>query len=96
MNHIILSCVYSREVWHILLSRLHLADAVTVQEGVILWWLRSRKLVDKQLRKDFDSLLFLVGWNCGKNETFGGPQASPVDSARKILEEGRRLVLCRL
>jgi hypothetical protein len=56
------STLYSREVWHILLRRLHLADAVTVQEeGVLLWWLCSRKLVDKQLRKGFDSLFFLIG-----------------------------------
>jgi hypothetical protein len=85
------STLYSREVWHILLRRLHLADAVTVQEeGVLLWWLPSRKLVDKQLRKGFDSLFFLIGWTLWKERnarTFAGPQASPMDLARKILEE---------
>lgn len=37
LHHIIIGCVYSREVWHIILNRLHLADAITVQEEVLPW-----------------------------------------------------------
>jgi UDP-glucose 6-dehydrogenase len=63
MNHIILGCVYSWEVWSILLAKLHLHEVVLVQEeNVLVWWLRNRKLVVKHVWKVFDSLFFLVGW----------------------------------
>ena len=63
MDRIIIGCVYSREVWSILLSKLHLQEVVLVQEeNVLQWWLRNRKLVDKQVRKGFDSLFFLIRW----------------------------------
>jgi hypothetical protein len=69
MDHIIIGCVYSREVWSILLSKLHLQEVVLVQEeNVLQWWLRNRKLVDKQVRKGFDSLFFLIGWTLLKEE----------------------------
>jgi hypothetical protein len=67
MHHIIIGCVYSREVWYIILDKLHLADVITVQEeDVLVWWLRSRKLLQKQVRKGFDSLFFLIGWTLWK------------------------------
>ena len=47
MDHIILGCVYSREVWSMLLTRLHLQEVVLVHEDVMVWWLRNRKLVAK-------------------------------------------------
>jgi len=31
-------------------------------EAALEWWLRSRKTVQKSLRRGFDSLIFLVGW----------------------------------
>ena len=39
-NHIIIGYVYSREVWTILLSKLHLHEVV-LEEKVLEWWLRS-------------------------------------------------------
>jgi hypothetical protein len=75
MDHIILGCVYSREVWSFVLAKVHLFGIIQVlEEDVMEWWLRNRKLVDNQRRKGFDSLFFLVGWRLWKernSRTFG-------------------------
>jgi hypothetical protein len=48
---------------------LHLQDIVLVhEEDVMAWWLRSRKLVLKPMRKGFDSLVFLVGMETVERE----------------------------
>jgi hypothetical protein len=97
MDHLIIGCVYSREVWNILLSKLHLQDVVLVQEEKVLeWWLRSRKLVDKQVRKGFDSLFFLVGWTHWKERnarTFNRTSTGPASLALKIQEEANEWCL---
>jgi hypothetical protein len=96
-NHHIIGCVYSKEVWNILLSKLHLQDVVLVQEEKVLeWWLRSRKLVDKQVRKGFDSLFFLVRWTLWKERnarTFNGTSTAPASLALKIQEEANEWCL---
>ncbi|XP_066334381.1 uncharacterized protein [Miscanthus floridulus] len=63
MDHILLGCVFSREVWALWLRRLHLDDLVHVhEEEAMQWWLRNRKLIPKPMRRGFDSLFFLIGW----------------------------------
>lgn len=44
MDHIILGCVFSREVWESCLRTFRLNDLITVhQRDIVEWWLRSRK-----------------------------------------------------
>jgi hypothetical protein len=34
------------------------------------WWLRQQKMIHKEFRRGFDSLVILVSWMlCGENET---------------------------
>ena len=91
MHHIIIGCVYSREVWHFILDRLHLTDVIPVQEkDVLAWWLRNRKLLQKHVWKGFDSLFFLIGWKLWKERnarTFGGEPTPPGNLACLIQEE---------
>ena len=47
MDHILLGCVFSRQVWHICLLKLQLQVIVVAQENTMQWWLRSRKLVQR-------------------------------------------------
>jgi hypothetical protein len=60
--HLLLSCVYSRELWFLVLRRLGLlrvlppADA----EDFVDWWLPTRKRLLKRLRKHFDTLMLLA------------------------------------
>lgn len=64
MEHILLGCSYSKEVWHICLLRLRLHHLVVPeQEPAMQWWLRQRKMLPKVLRPGFDSLFFLIGWS---------------------------------
>ena len=97
MDHIILGCVYSREVWSMLLTRLHLQEVVLVhEEDVIVWWLRNRKLVAKQVRKGLDSLFFLVGWRLWKERnarTFNGVSTDAGGLASAILGEAEEWCL---
>lgn len=64
LDHLILQCVYSRELWFKALRRhgwQHLAP--TQQDHFVDWWLRSRKLVPSLRRKAFDSVVLLTGWH---------------------------------
>jgi hypothetical protein len=63
MEHILLGCPYSREVWHSWAVKLHLLGYLVVdEEPVMLWWLASRRRLPKPLRNGFDTFFFLVGW----------------------------------
>jgi len=63
MDHILLGCSFSREVWAAWVQRLHLQSLVLLQEQeAIQWWLSTRKRLPKMIRRSFDSLFFLIGW----------------------------------
>lgn len=97
MDHIILGCVYSREVWSHILARLHLQDTIQVaEEDFMIWWLRSRKLLAHELRKGFDTLSFLIGWRLWKERnarTFDGTATTPLILVSSIWEEANTWAL---
>lgn len=84
MDHLLLGCVFSREIWSMILRRLHLDSVINVhQENFFSWWLQAR---------GFDSLAFLVGWSIWKERivtTFGGPSTQPMQLLEKIVEEAK-------
>ncbi|WVZ94677.1 hypothetical protein U9M48_040542 [Paspalum notatum var. saurae] len=62
IQHILISCVFSREVWTSIFQKLGLL-ALAPQPGCrsfIRWWGRFRKAVPKELRKGLNSLITLV------------------------------------
>jgi len=63
LDHILLGCVLSRQVWIILLSKLGLT-AVATHGGVdtFRWWAWARRRVHRSSRKGFDSLIMLTCW----------------------------------
>ena len=91
MDHILLGCVFSRQVWHICLLKLQLHEVIVLaQENTMQWWLRSRKLVPKILQRGFDSFFFLVGWSLWKEHnarTFDRRTAAVPDLAASIFNE---------
>ena len=93
LDHILLGCCFSRHVWFIWLSKLQLQDVVVVaEERVLHWWIRSRKLVPKTLRRGFDTLVFLVGWLLWKERnarTFGSSASLPTELFEAMLSEAR-------
>jgi hypothetical protein len=91
IDHILLGCCFSGEVWHIWISRLNLQHVVVVaDEPALLWWLRCRKRVPKPVRRGFDSLFFLIGWMLWKERnarTFNGIATSAAQLAHRIQDE---------
>lgn len=91
MDHILLGCPFSREVWFIWLSKLHLHANVIIDDGPALrWWLLVRKPVPKVLRKGFDSLVFLIGWMLWKERnarTFNAMSSTAPQLAADIQEQ---------
>lgn len=67
VDHILLGCVFSREVWAACLRLFLIDDMVLVmEENAMAWWTTSRKQLRKELRRGFDSLFLLVGWQLWK------------------------------
>ena len=91
MDHLLLGCVFSREVWQLCLAAFFLQGLIVVREcSAMLWWMDSRKGLPKVLRRAFDSLFFLVGWFLWKERnarTFGETPRSPALLLQAILDE---------
>jgi hypothetical protein len=91
MDHILLGCSFSREVWDLWIRRLHLQNDIIVQDEVAIeWWLHSRKVIPKPFHRGFDSLFFLIGWLHWKERnarTFNGVAASAAHLGVLIQEE---------
>jgi hypothetical protein len=91
LDHIILGCVFSREVWAACLRAFRLLELIpTHEERIMDWWTTSRKRLPKVLRRGFDSLFFLVGWNLWKERngrTFDRAGRQPQQLAQAIVEE---------
>ena len=63
MDHILLGCVFSREVWALALRDWRLANFFqVVEENAMVWWSAARKRLPKELRRGFDSFFLLLGW----------------------------------
>ena len=88
IDHILLGCSLTREVWVLVLARLNLHSTIVVRdENVFQWWLTARKQLPKLLRTGFDSLFFLVGWLIWKERnarTFNGVGRPAVELAALI------------
>jgi hypothetical protein len=88
MDHILLGCVFSREVWDIILRAFHLSNSVAVQQqDVISWWTTTRKRLPKELRRGFDSLVLPMCWSLWKQRnarTFNRLTATPAELGSTI------------
>jgi len=64
ISHLLVRCVFAREVWHRVLSRLgwHTLDPLNGCYDLASWWSSSRKKLQKDDRKCFDSLVLLTSW----------------------------------
>lgn len=64
INHVILRCSFSREVWHRTLQRIGLERlAPGPQDDTYAeWWRRAQRRAGRQTRKGVNSLIQLVAW----------------------------------
>lgn len=93
LDHLLLGCVFSRELWSAMLRKLHLDHAISVShDNIFVWWLRERKSVPKIARSGFDYLFFWISWSIWKERnarTFRGPSTQPTNLLSRIVEEAR-------
>jgi hypothetical protein len=97
IDHILLAYAFSQQVWHSALGVIGIDQVVFVVEDTFwTWWLRSRKLIPKELRRGFDSFAFLVGWNLWKernSRTFNDITCSAAEVLRAIADEANLWML---
>ncbi|KAG2589482.1 hypothetical protein PVAP13_5NG362481 [Panicum virgatum] len=95
ISHILVGCVYAREVWSNLLRRwnwLRLAAGLSTHLEFTDWRSWSRKQVHGDDRKAFDTLLVLVVWLLWKernNSIFQNSNMLASDLVLRIIEEGK-------
>jgi hypothetical protein len=77
----------------LLLRAVELQEIVIINdEPVLQWWLRTRKLIPKPIRRGFDSLFFLIGWMLWKERnarTFNRTAASAAQLVLRIHDEAQ-------
>ena len=64
IDHLLVSCVFARQIWSFLLHRLGWDIAVpsTVDQSLADWWFSAHKRIAKADRKCFDSMVVLTCW----------------------------------
>ncbi len=93
MNHILIDCVFARQVWLRVLSPPGWA-ALSPPRGSWLqdWWSSSRVCLPEHLRSSFDSLVLLVSWQLWKernSRVFDSALASVAVVLESIRSEGQ-------
>jgi hypothetical protein len=92
INHLLLSCVFSHQVWFIILQSVGL-QALAPQIGDLSfddWWDQSSKRVEGQNRKGLNSIIILVAWSLWNHRNgcvFDGRQPSLNGLLSAIKEE---------
>ncbi|WVZ69533.1 hypothetical protein U9M48_018306 [Paspalum notatum var. saurae] len=94
IQHLLISCVFAREVWTAILSKLGLAFIAPQPgcTGFTCWWRQSVKRVGKDMRKGLNSLIILVAWQIWKHRNscvFEGTRPCVQSVVLAVVEEGR-------
>jgi hypothetical protein len=67
INHIVLGCVFARQVWHGCFNRLGVEiEMLETTDSLHSWWLVARQRIPGQDRRGFDTLAILVCWRLWK------------------------------
>jgi len=64
IDHLLIGCSFSREVWFKALQwmRWEAVAPTTQTAGLADWWTTARKIIPKDERRCFDTLLILICW----------------------------------
>jgi len=93
IDHILFSCVFSKQAWTIILQSLGLVGIIptAADSRFYPWWARSSKQVPKELRKGLNSLVILVAWELWKEHNscvFEGSQPNVQRLLISVKDEG--------
>lgn len=69
MQHLLVGCVFSRQIWFSIFQSLHLSALVPTTSDFRFssWWKKALRLVPKNLSKGLNSLIILVAWEIWKH-----------------------------
>jgi hypothetical protein len=64
INHMLLSCVFARQIWYGILQGLHLQVLAPQMEDSSFedWWQRVSSKVDRLVKEGLNSIIILVAW----------------------------------
>uniref|UniRef100_A0A453NLD9 Reverse transcriptase zinc-binding domain-containing protein n=1 Tax=Aegilops tauschii subsp. strangulata TaxID=200361 RepID=A0A453NLD9_AEGTS len=91
MDHLLLQCPFSRQVWHDIIAWLSLSCTPPSHEPSLLdWWHTARQGTPQSMRKGLASMALLTPWMIRKHRNscvFEGALPSTQDLVVKIKEE---------
>jgi hypothetical protein len=95
VQHILVACVFSREIWFRVLSLagLHQCTLEASDEVFQEWWQAAESKVPKQYRPGFNSLVTLVAWclwKHGNSCVFDETSPSAPTIIQDIKDDARR------
>jgi hypothetical protein len=92
INHILVSCVFAREVWSLVLNRIIPAvRPPRIDSHFNSWWCRASATLPKDERKGFNSLVVLVVWELWKHRNacvFQGSRPAVQSVVQAVMAEG--------
>ena len=66
-DHILVGCVYARQVWNGCFRLLQINVQIPSSEDTFMvWWDKARKFFHGKLKRGFDSLVILTAWHLWK------------------------------
>jgi hypothetical protein len=90
ISHLVLGCVYSQEVWFRLLRVTGLQHLLPEHDDIFAnWWVHSQKMVQKEKRKGFDSMVVMAAWMLWKERNDRVFNNSMRQAAHLCLDSGR-------
>lgn len=95
INHILISCVFAREFWFRLFTRLGYDDRApgTQEKSFSEWWRKACRHLPKEIRKGMNSIITLGAWILWKHRNICVFEGSPPDMrvALQALEDEHHL-----
>ncbi|KAF8780381.1 hypothetical protein HU200_001493 [Digitaria exilis] len=91
MEHILIQCSFSQQIWWAVLQRLGFASITPGLSTIQDWWLQLRVLLPANKQKRFDSLFALIAWQLRKERNarvFHGVESQPSELLQRIKKEG--------
>jgi len=93
INHLLIGCVFAREVWTIILHHLGVLHLAPQPSNVCFssWWRKSVAAAPRETRKGLNSLIILVAWELWKHRNacvFEKKRPSIQDVLRSVSMEG--------
>lgn len=90
--HLLAACPYTKEVWHIVSTVLHIQNTTSLSETSLTdYWVHKRRAMSRSLRKGMDSLFMLISWIIWKQRNDRNfdraPKRNPLQLTELIREQ---------